>query len=184
VLVDQVVTYLAMTSPDQLRPGRLPPVAVDLRRQTPPEGAVRAVVDRIARPHHWSSLSWSEVQWEQYLNYPHVHHWIAWVADQEAGLISLRSLPHREVEIDTFGLVPEYVGRGFGGHLLSMAVRLAWDLETSGAGPVRRVWLHTSSLDHPHALPNYRGRGFRQFRITSRTRDIPQPVTPCSRLDT
>jgi GNAT superfamily N-acetyltransferase len=79
-----------------------------------------------------------------------VHHWIAWVADQEAGLISLRSLPHREVEIDTFGLVPEYVGRGFGGHLLSMAVRLAWDLETSGAGPVRRVWLHTSSLDHPH----------------------------------
>ena len=106
MLVDQVVTYLAMTSPDQLRPGRLPPVAVDLRRQTPPEGAVRAVVDRIARPHHWSSLSWSEVQWEQYLNYPHVHHWIAWVADQEAGLISLRSLPHREVEIDTFGPQP------------------------------------------------------------------------------
>jgi GNAT superfamily N-acetyltransferase len=106
------------------------------------------------------------------------------VGDQEAGLISLRSLPHREVEIDTFGLVPEYVGRGFGGHLLPMAVRLAWDLETSGAGPVRRVWLHTSSLDHPHALPNYRSRGFRQFRITSRTRDIPQPVTPCSRLDT
>ncbi|MGH8822919.1 MAG: GNAT family N-acetyltransferase [Jiangellaceae bacterium] len=183
MLVDQVVTYLAMTSPDQLRPGRLPPVALDLRRQTRPARAVRAVHDRIARPHHWSSLSWSEAQWEQYLNYRHLHHWIAWVGDHEAGLISLRFLPRGEVEIDTFGLVPEYVGQGFGGNLLALAVRLAWDFETSGAGPVRRVWLHTSSLDHPHALPNYRSRGFRQFRITSRTRDIPPSLTPCGSPD-
>jgi ribosomal protein S18 acetylase RimI-like enzyme len=171
VLVDHVVTYLAMTSPDQLRPGRLPPVAVDLRRETPPSLAVRAVHDGITSPHHWTSLSWSEAQWEQYLNDPHLHHWIARVADDMAGLISLRALPG-EVEINTFGLVPEYVGRGFGGHLLTLAVRLAWDFDTSGAGPIRRVWLRTSSLDHPHALPNYRSRGFRQFRITSRMREI------------
>jgi hypothetical protein len=26
------------------------------------------------------------------------------------------------------------------------------------------VWLHTSSADNPHALPNYQRRGFRIFK--------------------
>jgi hypothetical protein len=38
--------------------------------------------------------------------------------------------------------------------------------------PVRRVWLHTSSRDHPHAKPNYERRGFRPFRTEQRRRDI------------
>jgi hypothetical protein len=29
---------------------------------------------------------------------------------------------------------------------------------------VNRVWLHTSSQDHPRALPNYHRRGFRTFK--------------------
>jgi hypothetical protein len=42
--------------------------------------------------------------------------------------------------------------------LLSRAVETAWS-----AGP-SRVWLHTCTLDHPSALPNYRKRGFRPVR--------------------
>jgi hypothetical protein len=38
---------------------------------------------------------------------------------------------------------------------------------------VRRVWLHTSSRDHPHAKPNYERRGFRPFRTGRRQRDVP-----------
>ena len=48
-------------------------------------------------------------------------------------------------------------GRGLGRHLLTEAVETAWCL---GA---KRVWLHTSTLDHPAALPNYLSRGFRPF---------------------
>jgi ribosomal protein S18 acetylase RimI-like enzyme len=29
-------------------------------------------------------------------------------------------------EITEFGLIPEFVGRGFGGHLLTLATRLTW----------------------------------------------------------
>lgn len=43
----------------------------------------------------------------------------------------------------------------FGGHLLTLATRLAWDIDG-----VDRVWLHTPSLDHPHALSTNRSRGF------------------------
>jgi len=62
------------------------------------------------------------------------------------------------VEIAYFGLLPEFVGRGLGGHLLSVAVERAFE---SGA---RRVWLHTCTRDNPAALPNYLKRGFLPFR--------------------
>ena len=62
------------------------------------------------------------------------------------------------VEVAYFGLVPEALGRGLGKHLLSCAVRDAWAL-----GPAR-VWLHTCTLDHPNALPNYVARGFVPYK--------------------
>jgi GNAT superfamily N-acetyltransferase len=77
------------------------------------------------------------------------------------------------VEIVVFGLVPEFVGRGFGSHLLTVGTRLAWAAEHPDTAPTRRVWLHTSSRDHPNARPNYERRGFRAFRTEHRRRDIP-----------
>jgi GNAT superfamily N-acetyltransferase len=64
------------------------------------------------------------------------------------------------VGIVVFGLVPELIGRGLGGALLTRATELAWEL----AAPGGRVWVQTSSHDHPHALRNYERRGFRAFR--------------------
>lgn len=68
--------------------------------------------------------------------------------------------PGGEAEIVTFGLLPEFVGKGLGGFALTLAVQQAWALAPS----VSRVWLHTFTVDHPHALPNYHRRGFRTFR--------------------
>ena len=62
------------------------------------------------------------------------------------------------MEIAYFGLLPEFVGRGWGSYLLTSAVREAWAIEAD------RVWLHTCTLDHPAALPNYLHRGFSPVR--------------------
>ena len=58
------------------------------------------------------------------------------------------------MEVAYFGLLPGFVGRGLGKFLLTQAVERAW------ARGAARVWLHTSSLDHTSALPNYLSRGF------------------------
>ncbi len=113
-------------------------------------------------------MDWSEQQWVDVLSNPTVQSWIARIGPDVAGLVQLQDHPGPEVEITKFGLVPEFVGRGFGGHLLTLAIQLAWDI--TGVG---RVWLHTSSLDHPHALHNYRNRGFHPFRVEHRPREIP-----------
>src|SRR5205085_7457520 len=58
------------------------------------------------------------------------------------------------VEVVYFGLTPDFIGRGFGGAMLTRAV------EESFALGARRVWLHTCTLDSPMALPHYNARGF------------------------
>jgi GNAT superfamily N-acetyltransferase len=78
-----------------------------------------------------------------------------------AGWYELRRVPEdRSVEIAYFGLLPGHIGRGAGRALLNGAVQDAWTLG-GGAG---RVWLHTCTLDHPHAMRNYEARGFRPFK--------------------
>jgi GNAT superfamily N-acetyltransferase len=75
-----------------------------------------------------------------------------------------------EAEIVTFGLLPEFVGRGLGGFALTLGIQQAWALAPS----VKRVWLHTSTFDHPRALPNYHRRGFRTFKTEQGDRDTEQ----------
>src|SRR4030095_14361795 len=54
-----------------------------------------------------------------------------------------------------FGLLPEFIGRGLGGPLLTSAIEEAWRTSPSAS----RVWVHTCNLDHPSALGNYQARG-------------------------
>jgi GNAT superfamily N-acetyltransferase len=52
-------------------------------------------------------------------------------------------------------LLPEFIGRGLGGALLTSAIEEAWRMSPS----ITRVWVHTCTLDHPGALANYQSRG-------------------------
>ena len=175
MLIEETVTYLEMTAADQLRPGRPAPAPVEMvRLDQAAASLLRRTYTRIAAPLNWQSRrAWSDAQWTQLLARPQSHAWIARVGDEVAGAIELEVRPGGDVEITVFGLVPEFIGRGFGAHLLTVGTRLAWNLTPSDGARVRRVWLHTSSRDHPHAKPNYERRGFRPFRTERRQRDIP-----------
>lgn len=153
---DGTRTYLQMLSPDDLRPAFTPPALLEVQELDPWAPLVRDITLGIGRDHQWPSQQWDDQQWQIYLLGPHLRHWLALIGGAPAGLLSLDAPPAGEVEIDTFGLLPEHIGHGLGGHFLTVGVRLAWTL----APQVSRVWLHTSSHDHAHALPNYERRGF------------------------
>jgi GNAT superfamily N-acetyltransferase len=77
------------------------------------------------------------------------------------------------VEIAYFGLMPNFIGKGIGGALLSATISRAWEM---GAA---RVWVHTCSLDHPQARRNYETRGFSVFRIEEKVETLPDsPLEP------
>jgi GNAT superfamily N-acetyltransferase len=83
-----------------------------------------------------------------------VHVWLLRVGGEIAGYFELEKQPGPVVEIVYFGLTPEFIGKGYGGGMLTRAVDEAWALGAES------VWLNTCSLDGPAALPNYKARGF------------------------
>jgi GNAT superfamily N-acetyltransferase len=172
----ETVTFLEMTSPRQLRPGRPAPALALERADEASAPLLRSTYERVGAPFDWQGRRtgadvWSVERWAARLSQPGVQAWLARVGGEVAGMFELEARPQGEVEIVVFGLVPEFVGKGLGAHLLTLATELAWNAEPLDA-PVRRVWLHTSSRDHPNARPNYERRGFRPFRTERRRREI------------
>ena len=84
-----------------------------------------------------------------------------------AGFYMLNPQSDANVEVAYLGLLPSYVGNGFGSHLLTNALNEGFSMEAS------RVWLHTCSLDHPYALANYKARGMNVYKIEDDIQLIP-----------
>jgi len=170
-LPQEIITCLEMTSVKQLVPARRPPQPIEIEEVAPTAApAAGATYVRIGAPLRWTSprMGWSDSDWMDELSRPGVHAGLARVQGEVAGVLELKAEPSGEVGIVVFGLVPEFVGRGFGGAFLTLTTRLAWQVPLPSGGRVRRVWVQTSSRDHPHAIPNYERRGFRTFRIDRR----------------
>ena len=105
-------------------------------------------------------LSWSEKQWKAYAENDNLRTWVVYHRGSPAGYYELQQQGGGDVEIAYFGLAPRFIGRGFGGYLLSQAIKSAWKMK--GA---KRVWVHTCTLDHPSALRNYKARGMEVYRV-------------------
>ena len=63
-----------------------------------------------------------------------------------------------EVELINMGVLKEFRGLKLGSSLLSHAIASASRKNPSS------MWVHTCSLDHKHALKNYKSKGFLVFK--------------------
>ena len=81
----------------------------------------------------------------------------------EVGLVELDFRTSGACEISYFALIPELAGRELGRWMMAEALARGW------AKGIKRVWLHTCSLDHPSALAFYRKQGFVAVRRTVET---------------
>lgn len=151
-----VRTYLQMTAPSELEAAGAPSSDARVERLEPcPPALWRHLYTEVGRDYHWvDRLSWTDDDITQYLADPALEIWALRVQAETAGYFELRRHDDGAVEIAYFGLLPPFTGQGLGKFMLTKAAELAW------ARGANRVWLHTSSLDHGSALPNYLARGF------------------------
>jgi GNAT superfamily N-acetyltransferase len=161
-------TYLALDTPDQLRPApREVPGARFESRAACSVATYRRLYGAVGDQYYWHDRNkWSDAQLAEYLARPDITVWEAMVAEESAGYFELGRRDDGSVEIVYFGLTAPFIGRGLGGAMLTRAAREAWALGAS------RVWLHTCTLDSPHALPNYKARGFVPFKTEVFTQDV------------
>ena len=153
-----VVTYLEMHRPPD---GESPPSALKLRRlERPDPDAYRRLFRLVGARWLWfSRLLLDDSALEAIVHDPAVEiHAVIDEQGREAGLLELDFRNAGECELAFLGLVPELAGRGHGRWLLAEAVRHAW------RDGVKRVHVHTCSLDHPAALAAYRRAGFTPVR--------------------
>jgi GNAT superfamily N-acetyltransferase len=155
-MVEVTRTFVEMRDPSQLKRKNLPPGDARFIRHSPcTVEHYRELYRRVGERWHWRDRNaLSDARLGEILANPKVHVWELRVGDELAGYFELEEQDGPMVEVVYFGLTPEFIGRGYGGAMLTKAVDEAWAL---GA---KRVWLHTCTLDSPMALPNYKARGF------------------------
>jgi GNAT superfamily N-acetyltransferase len=160
------ITYLELLSPDQLHPKRSPDPRFRIDEATTPQWRFnRFLYFAVGEDWSWhEKRSWTDEQWRAYVESDRLRTFVAYYDGSPAGYYELRRDERHGVEIVYLGLLPAFVGRGFGGPLVTSAIDEAWRM-----GPAR-VWLHTCTLDHPAALANYQARGMQIYHVETRER--------------
>jgi GNAT superfamily N-acetyltransferase len=153
-----------MRSPDQLRPKRAD-ARFEVREKMEGDWQFnRDLYFRVGEQWEWiDRRPWTGEQWQEYATVPELRTFAGYYDDVLAGYYELRQDTEGGVEIAYFGLLPEFIGRGLGGALLTSAIENAWSLP-GGMAP-QRVWVHTCNRDHPQALAIYEARGMVVYNV-------------------
>ncbi len=170
-MITKVTTYfLEMTSPEELRPSKQRNEDLKLvRAEIPCPELNRFLYTAVGGDWYWiDRLGWSYRRWREYVDRSELETWVGYVAGTPAGYYELEMQHGDKVEIAYFGLLPQFIGQGFGGVMLSKASERAWEMGCS------RVWVHTCSLDGPQALTNYQARGFRVYQEEVAEVELPE----------
>ena len=114
----------------------------------------------IGKKHKWiDRLVWTETQWIDYVSNKNVKTYVFKFKENLAGFFELiLHSEKKEVEIAYFGLLEEFQNKKLGSYLLSQAIQKSFKEN------IKRVWVHTCSLDHKNALNNYIARGMKIFK--------------------
>jgi GNAT superfamily N-acetyltransferase len=153
-----VVTYLEIREPPVVA---VPHSTLSLKRvEVPQPEHYRKLFRLVGAPWLWfSRLVMDDAHLASIIQHPKVElHTVMDETAREVGILELDFREPHECELAFIGLVPQLSGIGHGRWLLAEALQRAWRED------VRRVHVHTCSLDHPAALAAYRRAGFTPYR--------------------
>jgi GNAT superfamily N-acetyltransferase len=164
-------TYLEMTAKPAVGAVPAPDGVFVQRLDRCPLELYRQLYAGVGRQWSWfERLWWTDEELAAHLARPAVLIRVLHLHDEPAGYYELVTHDDRSVEIGYFGLMPHAIGRGLGRWLLAEAIAEAWRSNPD------RIWLHTCTLDHPAALPNYLKAGF----AVTKTEQVGIPAAPKS----
>lgn len=116
----------------------------------------RYLYEQVGKPHHWFiRRGMNDDQLQEIFDSGSADIWVMYVDGCPAGFfeIDVSTLPEY-ADIQYFGLIPHYQGRGLSKFMLSEAIAAAWDKQP------KRVSIQTNTLDNPRALILYQKAGF------------------------
>jgi GNAT superfamily N-acetyltransferase len=126
-----------------------------LKARHPPVHFYRYLYETVGRAYVWVERTrMSDEALAAIVQHENVELYVLYCEGAPAGYAELDFRKMPDAELAYFGLIPDFIGRGLGGFLLTTAIDIAW------GKPIERFWVHTNTLDHPRALPLYQQMGF------------------------
>lgn len=168
--IEVVVTYLEMTTPVLRRPAPTPGGKFALLRAERPSVAFyRYLYNHVGEIWFWyERRALSDEALAAIIGDPKVEIYVLYADGVPAGYVELDRRGGEDIDIAYFGIMPEFIGRGFGAYLLDWAIDLAWTYEPE------RLTVNTCSLDHPNALRVYQRAGFVAYDQVRKVIDDPR----------
>lgn len=158
-LVQVIVYYLEMLTPSS-RQVPLPRDGLTVRRVlSPTVPFYRSLYDAVGKDYYWlSRRKMSDQALATILDNSQNELHVLEVEGAQAGFAELDCRKPQDIELVQFGLTSPFIGQGLGKWFLQWTIDKAWSYQPN------RLWLHTCTLDHPAALPNYMKAGFQLFK--------------------
>jgi GNAT superfamily N-acetyltransferase len=115
---------------------------------------------QVGADHYWRDrLVWTDKEWLNYVSNNNFETWILKKNEEIIGFYEQEFHPSsNEVELINMGILKDNRGQKLGSTLLLHAISNAFNKNPN------RMWVHTCSLDHKHALNNYLAKGFKIFK--------------------
>ena len=157
-----VRNYLEIKSLNQLSEIKKPGDNYSLNQVLPNDFQLnKFFYKQIGQNHHWNDrLVWDDKKWIDYVSNPNVFTFLLKDNQNIAGFFELIYHKNKfEIEIAYFGLLKGFMDKKLGGYMLTEAIKISFSYK------VKRVWVHTCSLDHKNALNNYLARGMKIYNI-------------------
>ena len=153
--------YLEINSLENLYPAKINTDLCEIQLVSPPDFQLnKFFYKQIGKNYRWiDRLSWSDRKWIEYVTNPNINTYILKYKNELAGYFE--QVIHKKeynCEIAYLGILQEYYGNKYGGFLLTEAIKKSFFKN------IKRVWLHTCSLDHKYALANYLARGMKIYK--------------------
>ena len=162
-----VVTSLEMLAPPPRVDGG--PQFQIVRVERPDLDWYRDLFRRIGTDWLWfGRLRLTDAELSAVVHDPRLELYLLTGSNRGEGLLELDFRQPAECEIAYFGVTPDLIGRGAGRRLMRHAIETAW------SRPIRRLWVHTCTGDHPEALQFYIRSGFRPYRRQIEVADDPR----------
>jgi GNAT superfamily N-acetyltransferase len=168
--IETVITYLQMTAaPNSPSPNAPMGQMAVMRAEKPTLAFYRFLYNTVGGDHMWwERRVMPDNQLLAAVQADNVDVFVFYVGGVPAGYFELTTYENgKDIELAYFGLMPEFIGQGYGAYLLRVAIDEAWSRHPA------RIIVNTCNLDHPNALLNYQRAGFEVY--AQKTRVIKDP---------
>ncbi|HEX3165776.1 MAG TPA: GNAT family N-acetyltransferase [Chitinophagaceae bacterium] len=159
------VTFLEMHEPKEL-PAPFPNINFGLLPKPIPADEYRKYYYGVGEKHFWlDRMVMPDEELCEKINAENVDIFLFYVNKKVAGYIEFVK-EEKHTEILYFGLIPAFIGKGYGKYFLKWVIAKAWSYKPEW------VQLNTCTLDHPNALGTYKKAGFKEVRTEIHQRRV------------